>query len=126
MAQDPQKSAESYNKKHVDQSWKDSIEKEKKDPSSESPKAPPPKLNFPFFVSTMAMQVLVALGEMQDPSTNQLKPEPDLHQAKYLIDIIEMLVEKTKGNLSPDEEKSVQGLLYEIRMKFVAKSGAAQ
>lgn len=125
MARDPQNSEDPVVKKHVDESWKNSVEKEKgAEPAEPSPSGPP-EPNFPFFMSTLGMQALVALGEIQDPASEKIKTDPDLRQAKYLIDTMDMLVSKTKGNLTAEEEHMVQGLLYEVRMKYVSKSGGA-
>ncbi len=75
---------------------------------------------FPFFISSLGMQALLFLGELPDPQTGDKKP--DLPQAKYLIDTLDMLSGKTKGNLSKEEEKMLEDLLYELRLKFVEKS----
>ena len=106
-------------KKSVDESWKDAIQKEKHADEPESPL--PPEPNFPFFLSSLGMQALQLMGEISDPATGEKKT--DLPQAQYLIEIIGMLCEKTKGNLSKEEDEMAQGLLYQIRMKFVQKSG---
>ena len=122
--------------KKVDESWKDSVHKEK---TTSEPKAPPraqeaaptpaggepAESNFSFFISTLGMQVLAALGLIPDPATGLEKTgitPQDLAHAKYLIDIIQMLTEKTKGNLTPEEAAMIEDMLYELRVKFVEKS----
>jgi hypothetical protein len=60
------------------------------------------------------------LGEIPDPETNE--PIEDLNRAKYLIDELGMLEEKTAGNLTPDEARALKSILYELRMKFVKKA----
>ena len=106
--------------KRVDESWKNSVEKEKRvDPHAEET-APPVESEFLVFVSTLAMQAMIALGEIAHPQTGQ--PEPDLPQARYLVDTIQLLSEKTKGNLSKEEEGELKTLLYQLRVKFVKKS----
>ena len=70
------------------------------------------------------MQALIALGEMPHPATNQ--PHPDPEQARYLIDLLGMLQEKTKGNLNPEEANLLENILYELRMKYVAMLQAFQ
>ncbi len=120
--------------KKVDESWKDSVTKEKKVPDSsqkitrEDEPVPQgaPDAGFPFFISTLGMQALSALGALPDPVTGKEKTtltSSDLGHAKYLIDIIQMLSEKTKGNLSEEESSMLQNLLYELRLKFVEKNG---
>jgi len=111
--------------KKVDESWKEKIEKEQgekptesreKHGSQESYEMPP--VNFATFITSLGMQALMALGEIENPMTN--KKEKELSQAKYLIDIIGLIQEKTKGNLENEEKKIIEQLLYELRMKFVA------
>ncbi len=119
--------------KKVDESWKDAIDKEKHvagprnaAPQEEPPQNEAPDAGFPFFISTLGMQALAALGAIPDPATGKEKKElttADLGHAKYLIDIIQMLSEKTKGNLSKEEAAMLEGLLYELRLKFVEKNG---
>lgn len=110
--------------KRVDEQWKDRIEKEKDQPAQantenhEGREMPP--VNFSLFISSLGMQALMALGEIENPSTN--KKEKELTQAKYLIDIIEMLQQKTKNNLDEEESKIIEGILYELRMKYIAAS----
>lgn len=111
-------------KKHVDESWKESASKEKETLSSEEPGKPlffEP--TFPFFITTLGMQAFTALGEVPDPDKPDApKPSVDLPRAQYLIDIIDMLSKKTKGNLTQEEAEMLEGLLYELRLKFVEKS----
>ncbi len=107
-------------KKKVDEGWKDSVEKEKGHSPEEEAPSPPIEPDFPFFISTLGMQALAALGEAADPTTHVKKT--DLNQAHYLIDILGVLQAKTKGNLSPEEESMLRNLLYELRMKFVEKT----
>ena len=121
MNEGPEKTSEFTIKKKVDESWKNSIQKERESLPTEPEQEPPvPEPNFPFFISTLGMQALLALGEIPDPATGEKKA--DLAQAKYLIDIIQMLSEKTKGNLSEEESQIVKDLLYDLRVKFVKKA----
>lgn len=109
----------STNKK-VDESWKDNIEKEKGSESHEEPESVPDEPSFSSFLSTLGMQAFFSLGEFQDPASPEIKT--DLVQAKYLIDVIQILSDKTKGNLSEEEGRMVKELLYGLKMKFVEKS----
>lgn len=65
------------------------------------------------------MQSLMALGEIPYPNTG--KKQADLPQAQYLIDTLQMLSDKTRGNLTEQESGELNTLLYELRMKFVQK-----
>lgn len=73
-----------------------------------------------MFLSSLSMQALMALGEVAHPVTGLAQPDPE--QARYLIDILGLLHEKTQGNLSPEEASLLEGLLYELRMKYVEKT----
>ena len=118
---DPQDSASGFTaKKKVDESWKDNVEKEKESVESNSPKESVEEISFSSFLSSLGMQAFFALGEFQDPAKKEIKT--DLTQAKYLIDIIQILSEKTKGNLSVEESAMMEELLYGLKMKFVEKS----
>lgn len=80
----------------------------------------PPKPDFSFFITTLSLQASIALGSFANPVTN--KTEVDLVQAKFLIDTLGMLVEKTKGNLNAEESKLLESLLYELRTVYFSKA----
>ncbi|NQU18937.1 DUF1844 domain-containing protein [bacterium] len=107
--------------KRVDESWKETIEKEKMEApeGKEKKEIPIPEANFSFFITTLGLQVAIALGEIPNPLTN--KTEENLEQAKYLIDTLDMLKEKTKNNLAKEEEQMLESLLYDFHLKFVTK-----
>ena len=105
--------------KNVDESWKDKADLEKK-AENQPVQRPGMKMTFSIFVSSLGMQALAAMGEMENPMTK--KRETDLEQAKYMIDIIEILQEKTKNNLSSEESQMMEGLLYQLRMLYVSKT----
>lgn len=107
------------NKKKIDESWKDAVDKEKETLKKEG-KFIPPEADFSFFITTLALQASIALGQVPNPATNQ--KDEDTAQAKFLIDTIGMLKEKTKGNLTADETQLLENVLYELRMQYVAKS----
>ena len=72
---------------------------------------------FSTFILSLNTAALVHLGEIPDPITN--KKQVNLTLAKQTIDTLEMLKEKTKGNLSIDEEKLLQSIIYELKIKFL-------
>ena len=76
-----------------------------------------PAINFATFIFSLNHSVLVHLGVMEDPSTG--KKEKKLPIAKQTIDILGMLEEKTKGNLTEDEEKMLKNILYDLRMIYI-------
>ncbi len=123
----------------VDDDWKQQAQKEKEElkelekdqekdqeiaaeeGSPEAGERPPlPPANFPGLVSMLATQVFFALGLI---ATEQNKDaQPDLEMAKFNIDMLSVLEEKTKGNLGDDEEKMLTDTLQQLRMAFVQVS----
>ena len=79
-----------------------------------------PPLNFGTFVLSLGTQVLVALGLVPNPMTQE--KEFDIIGARQSIDILEILEEKTRGNLTKDEEQLITDLLYDLRLRFVEVS----
>jgi hypothetical protein len=80
--------------------------------------------SFVNFMMSLASQAAAALGAMPHPATGQRSLDLDI--AKHWIDTMAMLREKTKGNLHPQEEKLLVGLLSDLRMQFVQISQAAE
>jgi len=90
--------------------------------SESSPPAPP--LTFSSFVFSLGTSSLMLMGESLDPQ--QPSPPVNLPQAKEIIDILSMLEEKTKGNLTSEEASVLGDMLYTLRMKYVsATSGVS-
>ena len=104
-------------KKNIDESWKEAVSKEKGQ-TGEDKEFITPEVNFSFFISTLALQVSIYLGQIPNPATN--KKERNLTQAKFIIDTLDMLKDKTKGNLNDDENKLLENLLYELKMQYIA------
>jgi hypothetical protein len=91
-------------------------------PKQDVPEETPlPEISFINFIFSLSTSALIQLGEIQDPITQQLAK--NLPLAKQTIDLIGMLKEKTKGNLTSDEEKLLDGLLYDLRMRYVKTAG---
>ena len=103
--------------KKVDEDWKQKVEKEKQSPKEEG-KFIPPEPDFKFFITTLALQASIALGHMANPETQKTAKDPA--QAKFIIDTLGMLQEKTKGNLTPEETNLLENLLYELRVAYLA------
>jgi hypothetical protein len=80
-----------------------------------------PELNFSTFVFSLGTSAMYHFGDFPDPMTK--KAERNLEAAKQTIDILAILKEKTKGNLSDDEERLLESLLYELRMRYVRETG---
>jgi hypothetical protein len=77
-----------------------------------------PPASFEMLLSTLATEAMLSLGQIPHPMTGQTVYHPE--QAKYLIDTIEILQQKTAGNLSPGEAQGVENLLHQLRMAFLA------
>ncbi len=88
-------------------------------PLEEQPGAEP-RIDFPSYILSYYTQGLVLLGEVPNPMTG--KPEQDIEGARHTVDILSMLQEKTRGNLSQEEGQLLDSVLYELRMKFMAKT----
>ena len=117
----------------IDEDWKKEAQKEKETLAAqeqadeketaqqERERGPLPKGDFAALVSMLVTQTFFSLGllgvEGQEPR------EPDLELARYNIDMLETLQAKTKGNLTPEEEKALENMLHQVRMGFVKVSG---
>lgn len=88
--------------KNIDESWKEAVEKEKVNLEKEG-KAIPPEPDFNFFITTLSLQASIDLGQIPNPVTN--KKEENLTQAKFIIDTLGMLKEKTRGKSDPRGNK---------------------
>jgi len=82
-----------------------------------------PQIDFATFILSLSHSALMHLGEAPDPDTNQIAVS--LPFAKQNIDILGLLEEKTKGNLTGDEERLLAQVLFDLRMRFVERSKAA-
>lgn len=76
-----------------------------------------PSIDFATFVLSLSHSALMHLGEAPNPETNAF--EKDLPLARQTIDLIGMLEEKTKGNLTGDEERLLGQILFDLRMRYV-------
>lgn len=83
----------------------------------EEPREIPPA-SFLTLINSIAMQAMMSLGGYEDPETHQRLV--DLGVAKFHIDTLGVLKEKTKGNLTGEESKLLDQIVYEMRMNFVA------
>ena len=80
-----------------------------------------PKMDFATFIMSLSHSALVHLGDASAPVG--AKGEVNLALARQTIDILEILAEKTKGNLTGDEERLLNNILFELRMRFVEVAG---
>jgi len=80
------------------------------------------EFGFSTFILSLSTSALVHLGELPDPITN--KKEVKLQLAKQTISVIEMLKEKTRGNLTPEEESLLDNVLCDVRLKYLSQAKA--
>ncbi|MBI5327967.1 MAG: DUF1844 domain-containing protein [Deltaproteobacteria bacterium] len=76
-----------------------------------------PCIDFPTFILSLSTSALLHLGEIPDPQTQ--KTTKNLELAKHTIDMIDMLKQKTKGNLAEAEARLIDNMLYDLRMRYV-------
>lgn len=121
--------------KKIDEDWKRQARLERERASAQTsragrppggrpePEGPPQEATFLGLVQSLTLQALVALGHQPNPDTGQILT--DLAQAQYCIDLLGVLEEKTRGNLTVQESRTLQATLQELRMAYVeAASGA--
>ena len=80
----------------------------------------PFQIDFSTFIMSLTSSAFYHLGDIADPETG--KTETNLPAVQQTIDMLIMLKEKTQGNLTEEEAKLLEQLVYELQMKFVAKS----
>jgi hypothetical protein len=121
----------------IDEDWKSQVEKEKQaaaqphgKPSAQvggveaatgaaDPDDPPmPPASIGMLMTSLATEALLSLGQFPHPVTGETKLRRN--QAKYLIDTLAILQEKTAGNLTSDEALALDDILHQLRMAFVA------
>ena len=76
-----------------------------------------PSIDFATFVVSLSHSALLHLGEAPHPDTNTV--ETNLPLARQTIDLLGLLEEKTKGNLTGDEERLLTQVLFDLRMRFL-------
>ena len=77
-----------------------------------------PAIDFSTFILSLSTTALYQMGHVADPDTGDA-PEPNPVIAQQTIDTLEMIREKTRGNLEPEEAKLMDSLLYELRLQFL-------
>jgi hypothetical protein len=121
----------------IDEDWKSQVQAEKEEaakaaaaptsaPDTESasseavdPQMPPASLEL--LVTSLATEALVALGQVPHPVTGKVEAQRNL--AKYLIDTLAMLRQKTAGNLSQNEQQVLDSVLHQLQIVFVETAG---
>ncbi len=105
----------------VDDDWKAEAKREKERLTTQAEKPPPlPPPSVAEVINIVVMQAMAGLGMMAGPSGERIPA--DLELAKHYIDMLQVIEEKTRGNLTPDEKQLLDQVLYETRMIFVQVS----
>lgn len=107
--------------KKIDQDWKAQVDREKTKAQEKNEAYHQP--TFSIFISSLGMQAMIAMGKLENPMTK--KKEKNYDQARFLIDTLGVIQEKTKGNLTPEEDTAIEEYLYNLRMMYIEekKSG---
>ncbi|MBV6516616.1 MAG: hypothetical protein HPKKFMNG_02302 [Planctomycetes bacterium] len=106
----------------IDSDWKQQVEREKQQMEEElkrsfERKTDLPPADFMLHCASLGTQALILMGALAHPETGQYVV--DLEQARFLIDTIEVLQAKTKGNLTPEEDQSLKNLLGDLKVEWV-------
>jgi hypothetical protein len=109
----------------IDEDWKSQVEREKEqlshpEQAAAQPPAPDalPPASFVELVTMLATQALVSLGQIPHPLSGQAELRPA--EAKHFIDLLEVLEQKTAGNLSADEAALLADALHQLRLGYVS------
>ncbi len=108
----------------VDDDWKAQAQKEKEELARETaqPEALP-DASFAELVNIIAAQAIMAMGGMTGPGGERIPPNVEV--TKHYIDMLQVLDDKTRGNLSDEEKRLLDQVLYELRMRYVQMAGGA-
>ena len=79
-------------------------------------------LDFNALVLSLGSSAIVHLGEAPDPTSGQKREKPDFTMAQQSIDLLGMLQEKTRGNLTAEEARFLENMLFDLRMLYVQVS----
>ena len=88
-----------------------------KEPENLEVQEPEPELDFFNYIASLGFQAMIFLGEIPNPLSNQI--DKNLKQAKFLIDTLAVIREKTTGNLTKEEAELLNGSIYELQLRYV-------
>ena len=86
---------------------------------------PQPQLSFTAFVLSLASTAAIHFGDLPDPVTGE-RAASNLEGATQMIEILALLEQKTRGNLTAEEREMLGQVLYELRMRYVEASGGSK
>jgi len=117
----------------IDEDWKSQVQREKEEARKKAEEAPKPEekpapeaeeASFEGLVSGLAMQAMIALGVLAPRDAKEVMI--DLRGAKYVIDLLIVLRDKTKGNLTPEEQGYLAESLADLQQTYVLRSQQLQ
>lgn len=114
-----EKPEEKIPESQIKEKRKISQEETKQKDAKETPPQKEPMTVFLSLVLSLATSAQIALGDAEHPSTGERYV--NLEEAQGYIDLLTMLGEKTRGNLTPNEEKLLRSAIYELKLRFVAR-----
>ena len=85
---------------------------------TDKPNAELPRVDFSTFVVSLSTSALYSMGLAANPETGRVEP-PNWEMARQTIDTLELLQEKTRGNLDTEEYKLLESLLYDLHLRFI-------
>lgn len=108
--------------KKVDEGWKEKAEKEKTGQQiNQTDEETYHQPDFIFFLTTMSMQAMIALGKLENPLTKKI--EKNLVQGRFIIDTLDMLKAKTEGNLNQNEKDILENAVSDLKMIYAQEAG---
>jgi len=112
---------------HIDDDWKSEAAREKErlaamKKEAKGTAADAQAANFMELINLIALQAAIALGGYQGPGGERIPPNP--YAARHHIDLLEVLEKKTAGNLTAEEKRILEAVLYELRMQYVQFAAA--
>jgi hypothetical protein len=105
----------------AEEAFQEASQKAAAEAGKSAEKIPLPEINFSSLIFSLSSSAFVSLGAIPDPNTG--KTEKNLSMAKQTIDLLSLLREKTRNNLTQEEENLFDHLLYDLRMSYVREIG---
>lgn len=104
-------------KKELQRKWQEELKREKDEKGNKEFKEP----NFTLLVSSLTMQAMIAMGKLESPITG--KTSTNFEQARFLIDTLPVIKEKTGGNLTAEEEQFLENSIFHLRNNYLETKG---
>ena len=112
----------------IDEDWKSQVERERaeleepksgEESTADDMQGDIPPASFAMLITAIGSQAMLAMGQIPDPATGKATKHPDL--ARHHIDTLEILQQKTKGNLDAEEQQMLDAYLNQLRQMFITQ-----